>query len=161
MARADVLRAIMIGAAFQIVTIPLFGWVGDGIGSKILYAAGGLLLAIMAVPLFLAIGSGSATAFTAAVVVGLAVIYACMFGPQSELYGAQFPAELRYTGISLGIQFAAAVGGGLAPIVATSLVARFGSIVAVGFYLAALGLLATFCAALMRSPQARWHDHAL
>ena len=161
MARGDVLRAIMIGAAFQIVTIPLFGWLGDRIGSKILYAAGGLLLAVMAVPLFLAIGSGSATAFTAAVVVGLAVIYACMFGPQSELYGAQFPAELRYTGISLGIQFAAAVGGGLAPIVATSLVARFGSIVAVGFYLAALGLLATFCAALMRSPQARWHDYAL
>jgi MHS family shikimate/dehydroshikimate transporter-like MFS transporter len=161
MARGDVLRAIMIGAAFQIVTIPFFGWLGDRIGSKILYAAGGLLLAVMAVPLFLAIGSDSATAFTAAVVVGLAVNYACMFGPQSELYGAQFPAEFRYTGVSLGIQFAAAVGGGLAPIVATSLVAGFGSIVAVGFYLAALGLLATFCAALMRSPQARWHDYAL
>jgi MFS transporter, MHS family, shikimate and dehydroshikimate transport protein len=137
------------------------GWLGDRIGSKILYAAGGLLLAVMAVPLFLAIGSDSATAFTAAVVVGLAVNYACMFGPQSELYGAQFPAEFRYTGVSLGIQFAAAVGGGLAPIVATSLVAGFGSIVAVGFYLAALGPLATFCAALMRSPQARWHDYAL
>jgi MFS transporter, MHS family, shikimate and dehydroshikimate transport protein len=115
----------------------------------------------MAVPLFLAIGSGSVAAFTAAVVIGLAVNYSCMFGPQSELYGAQFPAELRYTGVSLGIQFAAAVGGGLAPIVATSLVAGFGSVVAVGFSLAALGLLAALCAALMRSPQAKWHDNAL
>ena len=43
----------------------------------------------------------------------------------------------------------------------SSLVAGFGSIVAVGFYLAALGLLAALCAALMRSPQARWHDYAL
>lgn len=119
------------------------------------------MLAVMAVPLFLAIGSGSAMSFSAAVVVGLAVNYACMFGPQSELYGAQFPAELRYTGVSLGIQSAAAIGGGLAPIIATSLVAGFGSIVAVGFYLAALGLLAALCAALMRSPQARWHDYAL
>jgi MFS transporter, MHS family, shikimate and dehydroshikimate transport protein len=161
LARADVLRAIVIGAAFQIVTIPLFGWLGDRIGSKILYAAGGLLLAVMAVPLFLAIGSGSAAAFTVAVVVGLCINYARMFGPQSELYGTQFPAKVRYTGISLGIQFAAAVGGGLAPIIATSLVAGFGSIVAVGFYLAARGLLATLCAALVQNPQGSWHDHAL
>ena len=152
MARADVLRAIIIGAAFQIVTIPAFGWLGDWIGSKLLYALGGLLLAITAVPLFMAIGSGSTSAFTAAVVVGLAVNYACMFGPQSELYAAQFPPEIRYTGVSLGIQFAAAIGGGLAPIIATTLVAGFGSIVAVGFYLSALGFLAAVCAALMRDP---------
>jgi MFS transporter, MHS family, shikimate and dehydroshikimate transport protein len=161
MARAEVLRAVIIGAAFQIVTIPFFGWLGDKIGSKVVYAGGGLLLAITAVPLSLAIGSGSAVAFTAAIIAGLALNYACMFGPQSELYGAQFPAELGYTGVSLGIQFAGAIGGGLAPIIAASLVAGFGSIVAVGAYLAALGLLAAICAILMRRPEVRWHDHAL
>jgi MFS transporter, MHS family, shikimate and dehydroshikimate transport protein len=161
MARAEALRAIIIGAAFQIVTIPFVGWLGDKIGSKVAYAGGGLLLAVTAVPLSLAIRSGSAVAFTAAIVAGLALNYASMFGPQSELHGAQFPAELRYTGVSLGIQFAGAIGGGLAPIIAASLVAGLGSIVAVGAYLAALGLLAAICAILMRRPEVRWHDHAL
>jgi MHS family shikimate/dehydroshikimate transporter-like MFS transporter len=51
--------------------------------------------------------------------------------------------------------------GGLAPIIAASLVAGFGSTVAVGAYLAALGLLAAICAILMRRPEVVWHDHAL
>jgi hypothetical protein len=54
--------------------------------------------------------------------------------------------------MSLGIQLAAAVGGGLAPIIATSLVARYRSVVPVGVYLAALGVLATICALLMKRP---------
>jgi MFS transporter, MHS family, shikimate and dehydroshikimate transport protein len=154
-ARADILQAVMIGAALQIVTIPLFGWLGDRIGSQRLYAAGGLLLAITAVPLFMAIGTGSLVSFTVAIVIGLALNYASMFGPQSVLYGAQFPPELRYSGMSLGIQLAAAVGGGLAPIIATRLVARYGSVVPVGVYLAALGILATICALLMKRPEAQ------
>jgi MHS family shikimate/dehydroshikimate transporter-like MFS transporter len=83
--------------------------------------------------------------------VGLSLNYAIMFGPQSYLYSEQFPAELRYSGLSIGIQIAGALGGGLAPIIATSLIARFGSIQAVGVYLAGLGVLAAWCAYRMRS----------
>jgi MFS transporter, MHS family, shikimate and dehydroshikimate transport protein len=150
--RGDVLRAVMIGATCQIVMIPFFGWLGDKFGSRRVYGIGGLMLTFMAIPLFQAIGSGSLLAFTVAVAVGLAVNYASMFGPQSDLYGAQFPAELRYTGMSLGIQIAAALGGGLAPIIATTLVTAYGSIASVGVYIASLGLLAVACASLMRSP---------
>jgi MFS transporter, MHS family, shikimate and dehydroshikimate transport protein len=90
-------------------------------------------------------------AFQIAVIMGLSVNYPIMFGPQSHLYSEQFPGELRYSGMSIGIQIAGALGGGLAPIIATSLIARFGSIQAVGVYLAGLGLLAALCAYLMRS----------
>jgi MHS family shikimate/dehydroshikimate transporter-like MFS transporter len=152
-ARAEVLETVMMGAALQVVTIPLFGWLGDRVGSQRLYAAGGILLATTSIPLFMAIANGSLVSFTAAMVIGLAFNYAIMFGPQSALYGAQFPAELRYSGMSLGIQLAAAVGGGLAPIIATGLVARYGSIVPVGVYLATLGFLATICALLMKRPE--------
>ncbi len=50
----------------------------------------------------------------------------------------------------MGIQFAAAIGGGLAPIVATTLVGRYASIVPVGAYLAVLGLVSAISAYLMR-----------
>ncbi|MBO4224595.1 MFS transporter [Bradyrhizobium neotropicale] len=145
------LRAITVAAAFQIVGIPFFGWLGDRVGARRLYLFGGVLLAVSAVPLIAAIGSGSLPAFQIAVICGLAINYAVMFGPQSHLYSEQFPHELRYTGMSIGIQVAGALGGGLAPIVATSLIAMFGTLQAVGVYLACLGLLAAFCAYFMQS----------
>jgi MFS transporter, MHS family, shikimate and dehydroshikimate transport protein len=149
--RSEVLRAITVAAAFQIVGIPFFGWLGDQVGSRRLYIFGGLLLSICAIPLSMAIGSGSLLAFQLALIVGLSINYAAMFGPQSHLYSEQFPPELRYSGMSIGIQVAGALGGGLAPIVATTLIAGFGSFYAVGAYLAGLGLLAAFCAYLMQS----------
>jgi len=150
-ARSEVLRAITVAAAFQIVGIPFFGWLGDLVGTRRLYIAGGLFLAVSSVPLMTAIGSGSAWAFQIAVILGLSVNYAIMFGPQSHLYSEQFPPELRYSGMSIGIQVAGALGGGLAPIVASTLIANFGTIHAVGVYLAGLGLLAAICAYFMQA----------
>jgi MFS transporter, MHS family, shikimate and dehydroshikimate transport protein len=149
--RTEVLRAVTVAAAFQIVGIPFFGWLGDWVGTRRLYVFGGILLAVSAIPLIAAIGSGSSLAFQIAMIFGLSVNYAAMFGPQSHLYSEQFPHELRYTGMSIGIQVAGALGGGLAPIVATSLTARFGTVLAVGVYLACLGVLAALCAYRMRS----------
>lgn len=150
--RTDVLNAVMLGAAIQAVTIPIFGWLGDRIGSKNVYAGGCFILVLTATPLFMAVGSGSLAAFTVAVVIGLAFSYASIFGPQSEFYSVQFPAELRYTGMSIGIQIAAALGGGLAPIVATLLVGRFGSMTAVGGYIALLALISGLCALSLKAP---------
>ena len=149
--RGDALRALIAGSVVMVFTIPASGWLADKVGARRLYIAGGVLLAIMAVPLFQAIGSGSLTAYTVAMVLALSINYAVMFAPQSNLYAAQFPPELRYSGISIGIQFAAAIGGGLAPIIAATLVASFGSIVPVGVYVAVLGLVAALSAWGMRA----------
>ncbi len=116
--------------------IPFFGWLQIR-SVRRLYIAGALLLAISAIPLLTAIGSGSALAFQIAVIVGLSINYAVMFGPHRTLQRA-VSARLRYSGMSIGIQVAGALGGGLAPIVATSSIAGFGTIQAVGVYLAAL-----------------------
>ncbi|MGF6347415.1 MFS transporter [Variovorax sp. W2I14] len=148
--RADALHALIAGSVVMVFTIPASGWLADKVGARRLYVFGGVLLALMAVPLFQAIGSGSLTAYTVAMVVALSINYALMFAPQSNLYAAQFPAELRYSGISIGIQFAAAIGGGLAPIIAATLVAKYSSIVPVGIYVAVLGAIAAVCAYLMR-----------
>ena len=150
--RGEALQAITIGGACQIITIPFFGWLADQIGVRRLYVSGGVLLALMGVPLFRAIESGDHLAFQIAVVLGLAVNYAIMFGPQSRLYAAQFPAALRYSGMSIGINIAAALGGGLAPMMATALVGRFGNLTAVGVYVSVLGAISALCAWRMRSP---------
>ncbi|VVE36510.1 MULTISPECIES: MFS transporter [Pandoraea] len=148
--RADALNAVMIGSVCQIATIPFFGWLGDRVGARRLYIIGTLLLAVMAVPLFHAMGTGSLPIYTAAAVVALALNYAVIFGPQSSLYAAQFPPELRYSGISIGIQVAAALGGGLAPLIAATLVARLGGIGSVGIYLSVLGVIGAVSAWFMK-----------
>lgn len=148
--RAEALHALLWGSAAMVFSVMLFGWVADKIGARRLYCLGGLLLAIMAVPLFKAIGSGSHSAYFIAIMLALALNYPIIFAPQSNLYAAQFPAELRYSGMSMGIQFAAALGGGFAPIIAATLVGRYSSIVPVGVYVALLGALAAVAAFLMR-----------
>jgi MHS family shikimate/dehydroshikimate transporter-like MFS transporter len=150
--RGEALQAITLGALCQIVTIPFFGWLADKVGVRQLYTVGGVLLAVMGFPLFRAIESGNHTAYQIAVVVGLGINYAIMFGPQSRLYAAQFPAALRFSGMSIGINIAAALGGGLAPVMATTLLSSFGSLSAVGVYVSCLGAISALCAYLMKSP---------
>ena len=155
--RGTVLQAIMIAAALALMTIPLFGWIGDRAGQRIVYFFGAVLLASFAVPMFVLIETRSVVWLTISIVTALGIIYPLMYGPQPSLYSAQFPPEVRYSGISLGVQLAGAIGGGLAPIVATSLLVKFGNTIAVGAYLGVLGIVAGVCVYLMKpaSPRAR------
>lgn len=151
--RAQVLNSILLAAGVGLFTIPLFGFLGDRIGQRRVYGAGAVLLAIAAVPLFLIADTRDPMLIRLGIVVCLGVIYPMMFGPQPSLYAAQFPAAIRYSGISLGVALAAAIGGGLAPIVATSLLTATGGTMAVGLYLAGLAVLAAGCVFAMRTPQ--------
>jgi MFS transporter, MHS family, shikimate and dehydroshikimate transport protein len=148
--RGAVLQTVMMGAAIQIVTLPLFGWLADRVGVRRFYMFGAVAMALCVVPLLRWIDSGSLTALQVAVAVALGFNYALLFGPQSALFAAQFPVNVRFSGISIGIQFAAAVGGGLAPIVATSLVARYHSLQPIAIYVGALAALAVLCTRLMK-----------
>ncbi|HCW17912.1 MAG TPA: MFS transporter, partial [Achromobacter sp.] len=152
--RADALHALLYGAGVLMFTIPLFGMLADRIGARRVCGWGGMILGLMAIPIFLAVGSGSLLAYSLAVFVAMAFNYAIMIAPQSSLYSAQFPAELRYSGLSIGVQFSAAIGGGLAPLISATLVQKFDSIVPVGVYLAVLGIVAGTSAFLMKpTPQ--------
>nr|WKF62218.1 Inner membrane metabolite transport protein YhjE [Paraburkholderia busanensis] len=152
--RTAVLQAVMLGAALQIVTLPLFGYLADRIGVRRFYGGGALVMAVCVVPLLRWIDGGSLVALQVAVAIALGVNYPLLFAPQSALFAAQFPVAVRFSGISIGIQFAAALGGGLAPIVATALVTRFHSLQAIALYVGALALLAALCARLMQNVRA-------
>ncbi|TBN53991.1 MFS transporter [Hansschlegelia quercus] len=152
--KSYILNSILLAATLCLFMIPFSGYIAGKFGLRRIYGIGTILLAIAAVPAFLALSTGDALAIRLAIVICLGGIYPLMFGAQPALYSAQFPTNIRYSGISLGVQFAAAIGGGLAPIIATTLLAATGGTLAIGLYLSGLAVLAGLCVLAMKKPQA-------
>ena len=150
--RADVLSAITAGAALSLITMPLAGWLSDRIGQKRLYLIGVTLLMLYVWPFFALLATRDLDQVWLAMVIALGVVFPLMYAPESQLFARQFPAAVRYSGISLGVQIAGVLGGGLAPMIATALLAQGGGsphyVIA---YLLGLSAIALVSAAMMTS----------
>ncbi|QKH39928.1 MHS family MFS transporter [Achromobacter pestifer] len=154
-ARSVMLDATIWGAAVALITMPLFGMLGDKIGHKWVFMVGTLGILACAPVFFHLLGTRDTGLIILAVCLAVGLVYACLYGPEGTLFSSQFPAEVRYTGISLAVQVSGAIGGGLAPIVATWLLAKGGGDPQyVVWYLSILGVIALFSAWLMRSESA-------
>jgi MHS family shikimate/dehydroshikimate transporter-like MFS transporter len=71
-----------------------------------------------------------------------------MYGPQAAYFSELFGSRVRYSGTSVSYQLASVVAGGLAPFIATALLAAWGK-TAVAIYmmvLAAITVTATYLA---------------
>jgi MFS family permease len=122
--RADVLLVVSIAAVGQIILIPTFAWLSDRTSRFTVYLFGGIGTVLFVAPFFLmnesavSIGVLMVTTF-----IGLSIFQASMYSVMPALYSELFPASVRYTGVSLGVQIGGALGGGLTPLFLTSLLA--------------------------------------
>lgn len=146
MPRSTVLNMVLAGAALAFALIPIAGAISDRFGARRIYILGCSALAAVAIPMFALIETGNPSLVAIALVVPLGCIFPFIFGPQPALYASQFPAELRYSGISLGVSLASAVAGGFAPVIATGIVASFGNARMVGVYLAGVAVVSALSA---------------
>jgi metabolite-proton symporter len=117
--------AVTVAAALEFFTIPLFGLLSDRWSRKGTFVAGSLFLLVFALPYLALLETRQPVWVMTAVVLSLAVGHAMLYGVQASLIPELFATRLRYTGSSLGYQFAAPFAGGLAPIVAAWLVKAF------------------------------------
>jgi metabolite-proton symporter len=140
MSRTETLICVMVAGATELVTIPLFGSLSDRIGRRKLYLVGTVLMAVWAFPLFWLISTGSVALFLISLLVGF-TIHATMYGPQAALYAEMFPADVRYSGASLGYQFASVLAGGLAPFIMTALLTVTGGAWSVSLYIIGTALI--------------------
>jgi MFS transporter, MHS family, shikimate and dehydroshikimate transport protein len=122
LSRSLVLGAIALGAAVELITIPLFGSLSDRVGRRVIYLLGCLAAISLSFPIFWAIGTGEPLLVVLAFVVGMSVGHGIMYGVQASFLSEMFPSNLRYTGASLGYQIAAPIGGGLIPLAAAAIV---------------------------------------
>jgi MFS family permease len=76
-----------------------------------------------------------------AIVLAFAVGNGAMFATQPALFSELFGTNVRYSGVSLGYQLSAGFAGGLAPLIATALLAWAGSYWPVALCVAGVALI--------------------
>ena len=150
--RQSVLFAIVCGAGLVIVVTPLCGYISDTVGQRNMFMFGLLLLALYCYPFFSMLNSQDPVLIWAALVIGIGVIFPIMYAPESMLFARQFPAEIRYSGISISVQLAGVLGGGFAPMIATKLLGvGDGSPDLISAYIIGMAVIAIICTFFMKS----------
>lgn len=120
-----VLVANIFSSITNLITTPLAGALGDRIGQKRVVSMGLIGLALWAFPMFLLIGTESVLGLFIAMGIG-GMLVGWLFAGQATLFAAFFPAEVRYSGMSLGFQIGTVVGGGFGPVIAQALTGAAG-----------------------------------
>ncbi|GAB3561633.1 MFS transporter [Amycolatopsis endophytica] len=118
------LNGVLVASLVSIVTVGLFGVLSDRLGRQPVYAFGAAFMAVFAFPFFWLAGTGSTAALWLALIVGLAIGHASMYGAQTLYFSELFDARVRYSGASLGYQLGAALIGGFTPLIASALMLR-------------------------------------
>jgi MHS family shikimate/dehydroshikimate transporter-like MFS transporter len=144
LSRTTILVCVMVAGATQVISIPFFGAMSDRSGRRKQYLVGTTLMAVFAFPMFWLIDTGSVALVLLSLVVAF-TIHAVMYGPQAALFAEMFPADVRYSGASLGFQLASVFAGGLAPFIMTALLAWTGSAWSISVYIIAMAAV-TFVA---------------
>src|SRR5882757_7531993 len=124
-------RALVLNGAFAaslaaLFAIPVFGWMSDRFGRKVMFYSSCLFSALFAFPLFWLLDTRDPTVVVTTIVVAITFGQMVMFGIGAPWYSELFTARLRYSGASLGFQVGAALSGGLTPLIAASLMAWSG-----------------------------------
>jgi MFS transporter, MHS family, shikimate and dehydroshikimate transport protein len=141
-ARQTVLTGVLCASALDLVAIPAFGLLSDRLGRRPVYMFGAIFSALFVVPFFLLVGTGQPALVGLAIVVGVTVGHAAMYGPQASFFSELFGARVRYSGASLGYQLASVLAGGLSPMIAAGLLAwAHGAWWAIALYMVVLALV--------------------
>ncbi len=123
--RDTALLGLTLSCATMIITIPLVGYLSDFIGRKIIYTGGLVAMIVLTIPYFMTIPINTTWFFTMQIVL-LGFVWGAIFATQGTLFSELFPANVRYTGLSLGYQIAAAIVG-FGPMIWTAMGTSFGA----------------------------------
>ena len=135
------LAGVMVSMTVELVTMLLWGRLSDRIGRKPVYLIGAVGLIAVAFPFFWLLDTQAPALIWLALLLGNAVCHGAMIGTQPSLMGELFSTEVRYSGMALGHEIASVFAGGLSPLVATALLAKYHAAWPVALLLMAMGAI--------------------
>jgi MFS family permease len=151
--RSTMLAALLIAQALFLPCTVFAGTLSDRLGRRKLFMTGLVLMAIWGFILFPMIETRSLPWITAAIAVGL-IVLSINYGPLAAMLAELFDTRVRYCAVSLSYQLSAIIGGGLAPIIATGLYARYHNNIAISIYMGGACAFSFICAGLLKTTHA-------
>ena len=143
------LAGVMVSMTVELGMMLVWGRLSDRIGRKPVYMIGAVGLIVIALPFFWLIDTKVPGLIWLAFLLANGVCHGAMIGTQPSLMGELFSTEVRYSGMALGHEIASVFAGGLSPLVATALLAKYHAAWPVALMLMAMGaitVVALLCA---------------
>ncbi|MFE5703451.1 MFS transporter [Rhodococcus koreensis] len=113
---------VTLASACAIITIPAAGRLSDRFGSKRILVFGAVGTAVLAFPFFWLLNSGQPIYIWAGFILTTGIVIPATFAACGSYLAGQFPAHVRVSGFSIGREVGGAFAGGLAPLIALSMV---------------------------------------
>jgi MFS family permease len=146
--RGEVLNYTMVAAAVGLVSIPVFGYLSDLIGRRLMYGIGIVCTGLFAFPYFALLNTRMGGLVLVAIVVSL-IFHDMQYGPQAALIAETFGTNVRYSGAGLGYQLASVIAGGPAPLIAAWILEETGSSTGISWYIVICCVIAMLALLLM------------
>ncbi|WP_258265639.1 MFS transporter [Pseudoglutamicibacter cumminsii] len=135
------LLMLAITMTLSFFSFVFFGHLSDVVGRRRVYAFGAVGMIVVAAPFFSLIETGSVPLMLLGFVLALCVCHGAMIGTQPSLFHELFPAEVRYSAISIAHEVASVFAGGIAPMIATALLLKYDSPLPIVIYLIVMCLI--------------------
>ena len=142
MPQAGMIWGTTVANIISMMAIPVIAFYSDRFGRRPFIILG-IVLAAIWYPMFFQILQLQNVLYVGlGLVVSIGLIHSMMFAPEAAFTAELFPTEVRVSGASLGKQLGIIFGGGLAPLVATSLMGDGASFLPVIIYFEVIAVVA-------------------
>jgi MFS family permease len=146
--RDFLLTSLIAAGIVSFATIPLAGHFSDIIGRKRMYLIGAVLTGIYGFIYFALLNTTVPLWIFVGIVLSF-VPHDILYGPQAALIAECFTPRLRYSGASIGYQLSSVISGGPAPLIATALLAAFGSGYVIALYILFCAIVSIIATAML------------
>ncbi|MGE4430970.1 MAG: MFS transporter [Sphingobium sp.] len=144
----------IIGMLFMMICLPFAGLLSDRVGRRAMWRVSLVGLLVLAVPLYMLMGTGMAGAVAGFILLGL--LYVPQLATISATFPALFPTHVRFAGFAIAYNISTSLFGGTAPAVNSALIGATGDPLVPAYYMMLACLIGL--AALRFMPETAGHS---